>query len=216
MSSRVRTFVCEDDHRLRAHLCRLLDRAPDIHRVGEAPCAEDAEPHLGDGQVDVLLLDLELPGMDGLALLERLPGPPRGPEVLILTTFANADKVLEAMRRGAAGYLVKGVPAERLLAAVREVSVGGTVIEPRLAKRFWNLFEASRGHSDPDALGLSDDEVAVLNLVARGLTNPEVGQTLGTTRRRVKTHLEAIYRKLDVSGRVEAVLRATAAGLIDL
>lgn len=216
MSDAVRTFVCEDDHRLRAHLCRLLDRDPAIQRVGDAGSAEDAEPHLGRAMVDVLLLDLELPGMDGLALLERLPGPPKGPEVLILTTFANAEKVLEAMRRGAAGYLVKGVPAAELLTAVQEVAAGGTIIEPRLARRFWNLFEASKGRRDPDSLGLSEDEVAVLNLVARGLTNPEVGHTLGTTRRRVKGHLESIYRKLAVSSRVEAVLKATAAGLVEL
>jgi DNA-binding NarL/FixJ family response regulator len=216
MSEVVRTFVCEDDHRLRAHLCRLLDRDPGMDRVGDAPSAEETQAHLGSGDVDVLLLDLELPGMDGLELLGRLPGPPRGPEVLILTTFADADKVLEAMRRGAAGYLVKGVPADKLLAAVREVAAGGTVIEPRLARRFWNLFEASKGHRDRDALGLSDDEVDVLNLVARGLTNPEVGQTLGTTRRRIKAHLESIYRKLEVSSRVEAVLKATAAGLVEL
>lgn len=216
MSDAVRTFVCEDDHRLRAHLCRLLDRDRSIHRVGDAPTAEEAESHLGSGDVDVLLLDLELPGMDGLELLQRLPGPPRGPEVLILTTFADADKVLEAMRRGAAGYLVKGVPTDKLLAALRDVAAGGTVIEPRLARRFWNLFEASKGHKDPDSLGLSDEEVAVLNLVARGLTNPEVGHTLGTTRRRVKAHLESVYRKLDVSSRVQAVLKATAAGLIEL
>lgn len=216
MSGSVRTFVCEDDHRLRAHLCRLLDRDRSIHRVGEASSAEEAEPRLGSGMVDVLLLDLELPGMDGLELLARLPCPPQGPEVLILTTFADADKVLEAMRRGAAGYLVKGVSADKLLAALREVAAGGTVIEPQLARRFWNLFESSKGQRDPGSLGLNDDEVTVLNLVARGLTNPEVGHTLGTTRRRVKAHLESIYRKLDVSSRVEAVLKATAAGLVEL
>ncbi len=216
MSDPIRIFVCEDDHRLRAHLCRLVDRDQSFHRVGEAASAEEAESHLGSGDVDVLLLDLELPGMDGLELLSRLPGPPQGPEVLILTTFADADKVFEAMRRGAAGYLVKGVDADKLLASLREVAAGGSIIEPRLARRFWNLFEASKGGPDPDALGLSDDEVTVLNLVARGLTNPEVGHTLGTTRRRVKGHLESIYRKLNVSGRVEAVLKATAAGLVEL
>lgn len=216
MSEPVRTFVCEDDHRLRAHLCRLLDRDSRFNRVGDAGSAEEAESHLGSGDVEVLLLDLELPGMDGLELLRRLPGPPRGPEVLILTTFADAEKVLEAMRRGAAGYLVKGVPGDDLLTALHEVAAGGTVIEPRLARRFWNLFEASKGRRDPDSLGLSEDEVSVLNLVARGLTNPEVGHTLGTTRRRVKGHLESIYRKLEVSSRVEAVLKATAAGLVEL
>jgi len=216
MSDAVRTFVCEDNHRLRSQLCRMLDQDPGFLRIGDASSAEAAEPHLSAGDVDVLLLDLELPGMSGLELLGRLPGPPRGPEVLILTTFADAEKVLEAMRRGAAGYLIKGVSADTLLTALREVAAGGTVIEPRLARRFWNLFEASKGRKDPDALGLSDEEVTVLNLVARGLTNPEVGHTLGTTRRRVKGHLESIYRKLNVSGRVEAVLKATAAGLVEL
>ncbi|MFH2009143.1 MAG: response regulator transcription factor [bacterium] len=222
MTSSIRTYVCEDDHRLRAHLCRLLEAAPDIDLAGNASSAEEAEAALTlaltkePGAVDVLLLDLELPGMDGITLCGRLPGPPVGPEVLILTTFADADKVFKAVRLGAAGYLVKGVPADKLLAAVREVAEGGTVIEPRLAKRFWNLFDASRGQQGADSLGLTEDEITVLNLVARGLTNPEVGHTLGTTRRRVKGHLESVYRKLGVTSRVEAVLKATAAGLVDL
>ncbi len=216
MSGPVRLFVCEDDHRLRSRLCRLLRGGKGLSVVGEAASAEEAEPHLGEGAVDLLLLDLELPGMDGMSLLGRLAGPPVGPEVLILTTFADSGKVLEAMRLGAAGYLVKGIAGSRLIEAVREVAAGGTIIEPRLARRFWNLFEASRGRRSQGALGLTEEEVTVLNLVARGLTNPEVGRTLGTTRRQVKGRLESIYRKLGVRSRVEAVLKATAAGLVDL
>ena len=215
----LRVFVCEDDPRMRGHLVRVMRLADDVTLVDEAGTAEAAEARLaelGPGAVDVLLLDLELPGMDGLGLLSKLPGPPAGPEVLILTTYADADKVFEAVKLGAAGYLVKGVDSEHLTEALWDVHRGGTVIEPRLAKRFWNLFEASRGAQGADELGLSEAEVEVLTLVARGLTNPEVGATLGTTRRRVKTHLEAIYKKLGVSSRVEAVLKATAAGLVEL
>lgn len=244
----VRVFLCEDDARLRRHLARSLESVDHLAVVGQAPTAEAAAEALSaarpDPGVDVLLLDLELPGMDGLALLAQLPPPPDGPEVLILTTYADADRVFEAMRRGAAGYLVKGVGRDRLAEAIGEVASGGTVIEPRLARRFWNLFEASRGHlpsaegnagtpggaggaggagTSGDAgdagdagLGLTEEEVEVLGLVARGLTNPEVGSVLGTSRRRVKRHLEAVYRKLGVSGRVEAVIRVTAAGLIEL
>jgi DNA-binding NarL/FixJ family response regulator len=190
--------------------------APEATRAADAADAADAGTESKTKAVDVLLLDLELPGMDGLELLARLPGPPAGPEVLILTTYADADRVFEAMRRGAAGYLVKGVRSERLAEAIAEVAAGGTVIEPRLAKRFWNLFRASRGGGSRQTLDLTEAEVEVLTLVARGLTNPEVGATLGTSRRRVKSHLEAIYRKLGVSSRVEAVLQATAVGLISL
>lgn len=201
---------------MRAHLVRTLAQAPDFQVMGEAPSAELALAALGPGTCDVLLLDLELPGMDGIALVGRLPPPPAGPEVLILTTFADADRVFEAIRKGAAGYLVKGVDADRLCEALREVAAGGTIIEPRLARRFWNLLEASRGHADPSALGLTTEEVDVLALVARGLTNPEVGATLGTSRRKVKSHLESIYRKLGVAGRVEAVLKASSVGLVTL
>lgn len=216
MSDPLRVFVCEDDPRMRAHLVRTLGQAPGFMVVGEAPTAELALAALVPGAADVLLLDLELPGMDGIALVGRLPPPPAGPEVLILTTYADADKVFEAIRQGAAGYLVKGVEGARLAEALREVASGGTIIEPRLARRFWNLLEASRGRAPGGSLGLTGEEIDVLTLVARGLTNPEVGETLGTSRRKVKSHLESIYRKLGVSGRVEAVLKANAAGLITL
>lgn len=216
MTEVLRIFLCEDDPRTRAHLARVIGQTSDLVVVGEASTAEVAMESLSAGGVDVLLLDLELPGMDGITLLGHLPPPPTGPEVLILTTYAKEERVFLAMRQGAAGYLVKGMDGERLCAALREVASGGTVIEPRLARRFWSLFEASRGRQQLQGPDLTTEEIEVLTLVARGLTNPEVGATLGQTRRRVKAHLEAIYRKLGVSGRVEAVLKASGAGLIQL
>jgi DNA-binding NarL/FixJ family response regulator len=211
----IRVMLCEDDDRLRAQLVRLLTGAPSLVVVGEASSAEEALAALPGLHPDLLLLDLELPGMSGQGLVRQLAPPPAGPEVLILTSYADADQVFQTIRAGAAGYLVKGVSRARLLDAIEEVISGGVVIEPRLARRFWNLFEANRGASGGGATVLGAAELEVLALVARGLTNPEVGRALGTTRRSVKTQLESIYHKLGVSGRVEAVLKATAAGWIN-
>jgi DNA-binding NarL/FixJ family response regulator len=215
-TSVTQVLVCEDDDRLRAQLVRLVSAAPGLAVCGDVGSAEAAEEAVQALHPDLLLLDLELPGISGIELIPRLAPPPAGPEVLILTSFASADQVFEAIRRGAAGYLVKGAPQRQLLQAIAEVLAGGVVIEPRLARRFWNLVEAHRGGGGRQDLGLSDAEVEVLNLVARGLTNPEVGHALGTTRRSVKALLESIYRKLGVAGRVEAVLKASGAGLIQL
>jgi DNA-binding NarL/FixJ family response regulator len=100
--------------------------------------------------------------------------------------------------------------------AVRDVHAGGTVIDPSLARRFWNLFRSQEGHVPADPYGLTPDEVEVLALVGRGLTNPEVGRAIGRTRRAVKFDLERIYRKLGVTSRVDAVVKAVAAGLVKL
>jgi len=164
---------------------------------------------------DLLLLDLELPGMDGIQVIERLLPVCPGLEILVLTSFADEGKVFEAMRAGAAGYLVKGIAPGRLRAAIGEVLQGGTVIEARLAKRFWNYFASVKGHGG-QSYGLTAEELEVLTLVGRGLSNPEAADALGRTRRAIKTHLERIYRKLEVSGRVEATVKALSAGLIDL
>jgi len=160
-------------------------------------------------------LDLELPGMDGIEVTQDLTPTQRGMEILVLTSFADESKVFEAIRAGAAGYLVKGLAPSSLQQAIREVLAGGTVIEPRLAKRFWNLFASERGKENSQ-YGLTPEELEVLTLVGRGLSNPETAQALGASRRSIKSHLEKIYRKLDVSNRVEATVRALRAGLIEL
>ena len=212
-----RVFCCEDDPRTRALLTKILSKAPGLTLVGEAPAAEEVIRALDDGLgVDVLLLDLELPGMQGLELVEHLPPPPKGPEILILTSFNDENRVFRAMKSGAAGYLVKGVGTARLLSAVNEVALGGTVIEPRLARRFWNLFQASVGHAPSDPFGLDEDELQVLSLLAKGLTNPEMGDLLHQGRRKIKLILERLYEKMQVKSRVEAVVAGFKAGLLDL
>ena len=215
-STSITIYVCEDDHRLRRTLVRLLEDQEDMVVTGQAGDAETALEDLTSGAPlpRILLLDLELPGMNGLELLERLGDVTAKLDVLVLTSFEDADAVFQAMRSGAAGYVVKSAGLASLLQALREVAQGGTVIDPRLARRFWNLFQASLGHGRGDPYGLDEKEKEVLELLAKGLTNPELGKALGIKRRSVKGILEGIYHKMGVSSRVEAVVEAVKAGLI--
>lgn len=216
-----RILICEDDPRFRRLLVKVLEQVGDFEVIGQVATGEEVFPRVAAGRPDLLLLDLELPGISGMEVIRRLfescGGDPRPPqlEVLVLTSFADESRLFEAMQHGAAGYLVKGIAASKLELAVREVMAGGTVIEPSLARRFWNYFASVRGVSET-SYGLTEEELEVLTLVGQGLSNPEAARVLGASRRTIKSHLERIYRKLGVSGRVEAAVKALQAGLIEL
>ena len=210
-----RILVCEDDARFRRLLVRVLTEVDDFDLLGEVDSGEEACRLLETTRPDLLLLDIELPGISGLEVIERAAPLQHRPEILVLTTFTAEEKLFEAMRLGAAGYLVKGVAPSRLESSIREVLAGGTVIEPSLARRFWSYFASARGRSEAD-YGLTEEELQVLTLVGRGLSNPEAARVLGSSRRTIKAHLEAIYRKLGVASRVEATVKALQAGLIEL
>ena len=210
-----RILICEDDPRFCRLLIKVLSGDDELELAGHCESGEEACRLVRRDPPDLLLLDLELPGMDGIAVVHALLPSFPGLEVLVLTSFADEAKVFEAMQAGAAGYLVKGIAPRQLRQAIRDVIRGGTVIEARLARRFWNYFASVQGHSGP-SYGLTAEELEVLALVARGLSNPEAASALGATRRTIKTHLERIYQKLSVSGRVEATVKALSAGLIEL
>jgi two-component system response regulator DegU len=207
-----RVLVCEDDARLREVLCRGL-AAAGLAVVGGYGTGEDAVAAALRDPPSVLLLDLELPGMSGLEVIAALVGKVPS-EILVLTTFADERQVYLAICGGAAGYLTKRTPLAQLIVAIGEVHAGGTVIDPALARRFWNYFQSQSGQGGADPYGLTPEELEVLALVGRGLTNPEVGRVIGRTRRAIKLDLERIYRKLGVSNRVDAVVKAVARGLI--
>jgi len=210
----IEVLVCEDDPRVRTGLERGL-AAGGLKVAGAVGTGEEACARVEAQAPDVLLLDIELPGMSGLDVVARLGGRTRA-EILVLTTFEDERKVYQAICDGAAGYLTKRSPIERLVTAVRDVHAGGTVIDPALARRFWNYFRSQEGRAPADPYGLTEDEREVLTLVGRGLTNPEVGRAVGRTRRAVKVDLERIFRKLGVRNRVDAVVKAVAAGLVQL
>lgn len=209
-----RVLVCEDDDRFRGLLVRRLE-ARGGFEVTQAATGERACGIAQQREIDLALLDLELPGISGVEVVERMRRDGPGPEVIILTSFRDETRLFEAMRAGAAGYLVKGVAPQRLFAAIAEVLRGGVIIDSRLARRFWNHFASVRGRQEAD-FGLTKGELEVLQLVARGLSNPEAAQAMGGSARHVKTRLESVYRKLGVSSRVEAAVKALKAGLIDL
>lgn len=194
---------------------KLLATFPEIALCGTASSGEQALGLLPSSGASVALVDVELPGIDGLELVGKLKERDVACELLILTSFVDDEKVFEAMRRGAAGYLVKGGPAERLRNAVLTVQQGGTVIEPRLAKTFWKYF---RGVQQPaqEPSTLTEDELEVIHLIARGLSNAEAAAVLGVGRRNVRTRLQRVYDKLGARSHVDAVVVALKRGLIEL
>lgn len=208
-------FVVEDQLPVLRALVKLLATFPEIEVCGTASSGEQALELLPSSGASVALVDVELPGIDGLELVAQLKQRDVACELLILTSFVDDGKVFEAMRRGAAGYLVKGGSAERLRAAVLTVQQGGTVIEPRLAKTFWKYF---RGVQQPaqDRSTLTEDEREVIHLIARGLSNAEAAEVLGVGRRNVRTRLQKVYDKLGARSHVDAVVEALKRGLIEL
>jgi len=208
-------YVVEDQAPVMKALLKVLSAFPEIEVVGTSMTGEAAFLDLPRSGARVALVDIELPGIDGLELVTRLKAAHVKCELLVLTSFVDEQKVVQAMRNGAAGYLVKGVESKKLLDALHEVDRGGTVIEPRLAKRFWELF---RGLEEPKRTEsiLTDAERELLHLVARGLSNAEAGQVLGVARRNVRTQLQHIYDKLGARSHVDAVIVALKRGLIQL
>jgi DNA-binding NarL/FixJ family response regulator len=215
MNERIPLFVVEDQAPVLKNVVKLLSSFPEVELVGTAMTAEEALTELPKSQARVGLIDVELPGMDGLTLVGELKSALVSCELLVFTTFVDEQKVFEAMQRGAAGYLVKGGPVERLRAAISAVDQGGTVIEPRLAKTFWQYFKGVEAPPRPDA-SLTPDEIELLELVAKGLSNAEAAQVLGLQRRNVRTRLQKIYDKLGARSHVDAVVVALKRGLISV
>lgn len=217
-ATRHRLFVVEDQPALLKNLLKVLAGFPELEVVGTAQEGEAAVEQIAALLPEVVLLDLELPGIDGIEVTKRVKRKAPQVEILILTSFDDEQKVYEAMQAGASGYLVKRVGPDKIRAGVAEVLQGGTVLEPIIARRFWNYFQAvqAKKQTAENPWGLSPLEFDVLRYVAKGLSNAEVGQVMSIERRTVKTHLGHIYRKMGVNSHVEAVVAALKAGIVQL
>lgn len=215
MSERIPLFLVEDQPLFLKNMVKLLATFDEVELVGTATSGEAALEDLPRSGARVALVDIELPGIDGLELVGRLKDARIECELLVLTSFVDDDKVFEAMRRGACGYLVKSGPADRLRSAITIADEGGTVIEPRLSRTFWNYF---KGFESPprEASILDDEEIELLQLVAKGLSNAEAAGVLGVGRRNVRTRLGKIYDKLGARSHVDAVMVAVKRGLLSL
>ncbi len=213
-SGPITVVVVEDEPKILRSQLNLLRGFDEIEVVGQASSGTDAVARVLALEPDVVLLDLGLPGIDGIEVTKRLRAELPSTEVLIFTIFDDEEKVLAAIRAGASGYLLKGMEAPRIVQAIQEVNKGGSVVQPQLARRLLRHFQ--RQPRPENTTSLSPRESEILVLISKGLSNPQVAETLGVSRATVRTHLEHIYAKLDVSNRTEAVTEGIKKGLIDL
>jgi DNA-binding NarL/FixJ family response regulator len=209
----VRVVVVDDNDLLRAGLVTVLTSDPDVEVVGEAVDGPAAVRLCRESRPDVVLMDVEMPGGDGLAATEELSVEAPDVRVLILTMFDLDDYVADALRAGAAGFLLKTTPPRELVAAVKACAGGETKLGPSVIARLVDSYVNRPREPVAEIADLTERELDVLRAMARGLSNVEIGRELYLAETTVKTHVARILSKLGVRDRVQAVVLAHRSGL---
>jgi DNA-binding NarL/FixJ family response regulator len=208
VAAAIGVLVADDHPVVRSGLVGMLASEPDLLVLGTAADGEEAVARAGELRPDVVLMDLRMPRLDGVAAIERIGAAFPGIAVLVLTTYDGDADIVRAVAAGAAGYLLKDAPLETLADAIRAVARGETVLAPRVAARLASRLRA------PEPVTLTRRETDVLAAVARGQTNAEIGRALFIGEATVKTHLLRIFAKLQVDDRTHAVTVALERGLL--
>jgi DNA-binding NarL/FixJ family response regulator len=212
----IRVLVADDQSMVRAGFRMLLSGEPDIEVVAEASNGLEAVDKAARFRPTVVLMDIRMPELDGLEASRRILAADDSARILILTTFDLDEYVYEALRAGASGFVLKDDPPEQLLAAVRTVAGGDALLSPAVTKRVIAKFMRIPQGTPPKELhDLSERELDVFRLIARGLSNIEIGQELYISDTTVKTHITHILQKLSLRDRVQAVVLAYETGLFD-
>jgi DNA-binding NarL/FixJ family response regulator len=213
MTARIRILIVDDDALVRAGLTMLLAAAGDIEVVGEAADGSEAEDAVAERQPDVVLMDIRMPGMDGLAATEILRGRDHPPEIIILTTFDADDHVVDALRAGASGFLLKDTPPAGIVGAIRAVAAGEPILSPAITRRLIGHVTGSDGRDrrrralkQLDRLTEREREVAVA--IGRGKSNAEISRDLYMSIATVKAHVSHLLEKLEFNNRVQIALLA--------
>jgi DNA-binding NarL/FixJ family response regulator len=215
----IRVLVVDDQALVRSGFRAILETQPDIEVVGEASNGQQALAQARDRPVDVVLMDVRMPELDGIEATRQLMNTADPPRVLMLTTFDLDEHLYDAMKAGASGFLLKDVPREQLIDAVRVVSRGDTLLAPSITRR---LIERFLRRPPPGAVAapgldaLSDRELQVLRVLARGYSNDEIATELFLSPATVKTHVGHILDKLGLRDRVQAVVLAYESGFVEL
>ncbi|SDL79089.1 response regulator [Tessaracoccus oleiagri] len=214
----IRVGLVDDQQLVRAGFAMVIGSQPDLEVVAEASDGQQAIDEFPGRDIDVVLMDVRMPTVDGITATERLTAADGAPKVIILTTFDLDEYVLRAIRAGASGFLLKDAPPEDMLAAIRTVHSGDAVIAPSSTRRLLDhLVQVlpDEQRAAPAALdGLTDREREVLVLMARGLSNCEIADRLYVAEATVKTHVGRILMKLSARDRVQAVVVAYETGLV--
>ena len=215
----IRVLLCDDQALVRDGFRMILDAEADMEVVGEAGEGAQAVDLTKRLLPHVVLMDVRMPGTNGIEATRRILRSGVGSRVLILTTFDLDEYVYEALRAGASGFLLKDVTAQQLVEGVRVIAQGDALLAPTVTKRLLERFAATLPDADdaaPPALSsLTERELEILTQLARGLSNAELGATLYLSEPTIKTHLSSIFRKLGVRDRVQAVIAAYEAGLVE-
>ena len=217
----IRVMVVEDQAKILKAQLKLLETFDEIEIVGSAMSGESALEEVERTKPEVILCDLGLPQMSGIEVTRQVKAKYPEIEILIFTIFDEQEKVIEAITAGAAGYLLKGAPVEKIVEGIVDVKAGGSVIQPTLARLLLGLVRenANRYGSLPPGeivSVLTERELEILQIIAKGLSNNEAAKVLGLSKATIRTHLEHIYEKLDVTNRVEAVTEGIRQGIINI
>lgn len=213
----IRVLLVDDEAMVRVGLRMVLSAEPDVEVVGEADNGAAAETLALEVQPDVVLMDVRMPGVDGLEGARRVLAAVPTTRVVMLTTFDEDTYVEAALRAGASGFLLKVAPPERLIDAVRTVAGGGGLLDPAVTLRVISSFAAapaSRSRPATELAALTEREKDVLSLIARGMSNAEIAGELFLGEATVKTHVSGVLGKLGLRDRVQAVVAAYESGLV--
>jgi DNA-binding NarL/FixJ family response regulator len=203
---RIKVSIVEDDRGTRESLSELLGRAPALRCVGAHPNGEEALRRIPGEEPDVVLMDINLPGMSGIECVARLKRSLPKMQVLMLTTYQESDLIFDSLRRGASGYLLKNMPPAELIQAVEQVHAGGAPMSMQIARKVVNHFQQIR-HPASEVEQLTKREQEILALLAQGYLYKEIADQLGITLSTVRAHLHTVYEKLHVQSRTQAVVK---------
>ncbi|MEU5750249.1 response regulator transcription factor [Streptomyces sp. NPDC047726] len=218
MSEPVRVLICDDQVLIRTGLATIIDAQPDMEVAGECGDGRTGVELAGKVRPDVVVMDIRMPVLDGIAATRLLAGAgvPHPVKVLVVTTFNLDEYVYEALRAGASGFLLKDAPPDRLLHGIRTVAAGAALLDPDVTRQLVGRYAARirpTGGTDPD-IPLTPRELEVLRLIAEGLSNSEIAASLVISRETVKTFVSRILAKLGLRDRVQAVVYAYRQGLV--
>ncbi len=215
MGSSIRILIADDHPVVREGLITMISREPDFQVIGEAKDGVEAVSKAKELKPDIVLMDLRMPELDGVEAICQIAAAEPDIKFIILTTYSDDEYIFRGIEVGARAYLLKDAPREELFRAIRAVYEGESLIQPVVATKVLDRFaELSRQAQAPETL--SEREIEVLKLIAKGAANKEIAAELSITNSTVKTHITSIFQKLNTTDRTEAVTQAIKRGIIRL